>query len=338
MGSSTIKDVAKLAGVSIASVSRVINKNYTVGPEIEQKVLNAIKILNYYPNSVARSLKSNTTYTIGFVVSDISNNYFTVLSKAIEDVIESQHYNLIVCSTDGKKDKEYTYLKLLLEKKVDGIILNTTGENDSFIASLSKKIPIVLCHRKINAKDFKGDLLDSDNINGVYSLTKHLISFGHRKIGIINGLQNVSTGKERFEGFKKAMQEIGIDVNNNYKFRFDEDFSLEGGYQGAAELMKLKDKPTAVIAMNNEMMVGALKYFRTHNINIPDTFSVASYGDIINADLLYVQPSIVTLNPWVIGKKMGELIMERIETQNDIDNREIRYVPQLIPGNGVKMI
>jgi DNA-binding LacI/PurR family transcriptional regulator len=338
VGDITIKDVAKAAGVSVATVSRVVNKNYYVSPDLKEKVLDVIHRLGYYPNSVARSLKKEKTNTIGFLVSNISNNYFTSLSKAVEDVIQSRNYNLIVCSTDDRKDREYAYLKLLLEKKVDGLILNTTGENDDFIASLSEKLPVVLISRKIDKKNFKGDLVDSDNINGAYSLTQHLISLGHRKIGIINGLQKVSTGKERFEGFKKAMQEIDINVNNNYKYRYDEDFSLEGGYQGASKLMGSDDRPTAVVIMNNEMILGALKYFRTHDIDIPEVVSVASYGDIINSDLLYVHPSIVTLNPWVIGKKLADLIIERIEQKNDIGNREIRYASQLIPGNGVKII
>ena len=338
MGDITIKDVARAAGVSLATVSRVINKNYYVSPELESKVSEAITKLGYYPNSVARSLKLTSTNTIGFLVSDISNGYFTTLSKAIEDVIQAKDYNLIVCSTDNKKEKEYAYLKLLLEKKIDGLILNTTGENDDFIASMSDKLPIVLCNRKISRKNFRGDLVDSDNINGAYMLTQHLISMGHRKIGIINGIQKVSTGIERFEGFRKAMREIGIEVKEGYKYRLDEDFGLEGGYQGASKLMSMEDRPTAIIIMNNEMMLGALRYFRANNVSIPETVSIAAYGEIVNADLLYVQPSIVSLNPYVIGKNLAELMIERIENRNDISNREIKYVPQLIPGTGVKKI
>lgn len=144
MGNVTIKDVAKLAGVSIATVSRVINDNYYVSPEIKEKVLQAIEDLDYYPNYVARSLKSEKTNSIGFLVSDISNTYFTTMAKALEDVIHKKNYSLIVCSTEDKKEKELAYLKLLISKKVDGLILNTTGKNDELIAELSKQLPIVL--------------------------------------------------------------------------------------------------------------------------------------------------------------------------------------------------
>lgn len=334
----TVKDVAKAAGVSIATVSRVINNNYFVSKDLEQKVMNAIKQLNYYPNSVARSLKNKSTLTIGFLVSDISNNFFTIMSRAIEDVIQQHSYSLLVCSNDNKQEKEYAYLKLLLEKKVDGIIINTTGKNDEFISDISKKIPIVLCGRKITDPNFIGDFVDSDNISGSYDLTSHLINLGHRKIGIINGLTSVSSGSERFEGFQKAMKMIGMDIDSDYKYKYDGSFDIEGGYKGAAKLMESDDHPTAIVVTNNEMSTGALKYFRTHNIRIPEDVSIASFGNIVNEDLLFVQPSCVRMNTWIMGKKQAELIVERIETKNQLPNREIRYSTQLIVGNGVKQI
>lgn len=334
----TIKDVAKVAGVSIATVSRVINNNPFVNKDLEHKVLSVIKQLNYYPNSVARSLKNRSTLTIGFLVSDISNNFFTKMSRAIEDVIQLHNYNLLVCSTDNKQKKEYEYLQLLLGKKVDGIIINTTGKNDEFISEISKRIPIVLCGRKINNPNFIGDFVDSDNISGSYDLTSHLINLGHRKIGIINGLTSVSSGSERFEGFQKAMKMIGIDIDNDYKYKYDGTFDMDGGYKGVAKLMESDDQPTAIVITNNEMSIGALKYFRIHNIRIPEDISIASFGNIVNDDLLFVKPSCVKMNTWIMGKKQGELIIERIESKNQLPNREIRYSTPLIVGNGVKQI
>ena len=337
MGSSTIKDVAKLAGVSTATVSRVINKNYYVSPDIEEKVENAIVQLGYYPNSVARSLKNDSTHTIGLVVSDMSNNYFTTIAKEVERAIEKDKYNIIVCSTDNKKEREKDYLELLMSKKVDGFVINTTGKNDEFIANLSKSIPIVLINRKVNNKNLRGDFIDSNNVEGGYSLAAHLLSLGHRKIAVINGDLSVSTGVERFEGFVRAMQEVGICVEDDYKYRYDGDFTIEAGYQGAAKIMSSSDKPTAVVVMNNSMAIGALKYFKAYQINIPQDISIVSYGDIENIDLLYVQPSIVTLNAWIIGNQAGKMILDRI-SDSDINNRDIIYTPQLVVGNGVRSI
>lgn len=331
----TIKDVAKHAEVSIATVSRVINKNYYVSPETSEKVLQAIDKLNYYPNSVARSLKNNSTLTIGFLVSDISNGYFISVIRAVEDIVSKENYNIIVCSTSDKMEEELVYLKLLMSKQVDGMVINTSGKNDDFIASLSKQMPIVLLNRKISRNGFKGDLIDSDNTQGAYALTSHLLSLGHRKIGVINGNLAVSTGSERFSGFKKAMLEAGVEVDDGYQYRYDGDFTTDSGFKGAAKLMEMEDRPTAVLTMNNAMTIGAIKYFRANGIEIPGHVSVACYGNIDNIELMYIQPSIVTLNPVTIGHKIGEFILERIK-DDKLSNREFIYSPQLVTGNAVK--
>ncbi|MDN5276207.1 MAG: hypothetical protein PWR01_172 [Clostridiales bacterium] len=338
MADVTIKDVAKRAGVSIATVSRVINNNYYVSPEIREKVLRAIEELNYYPNSVARSLKNDsTTHTIGFLVSDISNNYFTIMAKAVEEVVHKEGYSLIVCSTNDVKKRELVYLKLLISKKVDGLILNTTGENDDFIATLSERLPIVLVNRRVYNQNFRGDFIDSDNIEGTYKLVTYLLSMGHRKIGVINGTLSVSTGRERFKGFERAMSEVGIFVDESYPYRYDGDFTMESGYQGAAKMVNMHQKPSAIVIMNNVMAIGALKYFRANNIRVPEDVSIVAYGNIDNSDLLYVQPTIVTLDPWSIGNKAGEMILERIKNRN-MGNREVIFVPQLVEGNSVKKL
>jgi DNA-binding LacI/PurR family transcriptional regulator len=341
MSNVTIKDVAQLASVSIATVSRVLNKNYYVSPDLESKVTAAIEQLGYYPNSVARSLKNQSTMTIGFLVSDISNNFFTNIFRAIEDSIREYHYNLLVCNTDHDKEREYDYLQLMLEKKVDGIIINTTGFNDDFISSISERIPVALCSRRIMTAEFKGDLVDSDNIRGSYDLTSHLISLGHTKIGIVNGPIHVSSAIERLEGFQKAMGEIGIKVDQNYPYYFNGNFSVDGGFQCAKKLLSRNDPPTAIVFMNNEMAAGALRYCRLNNIDVPDSVSIASYDRIVNDDLLYVHPCFVTMEPLEIGKKLAELIVERIQNKDkasDIPNREIRLLSHLVVGNGTKRI
>lgn len=333
----TIKDIAKHAGVSIATVSRVINDNYNVSQDIKDRVDQAINELNYYPNFVARSLKSDSTFTIGFVVSNISNKYFTSIAKALEDVVKKKGYNIIFCSTEHQKKKELDCLMLLMSRKIDGLLINTTGENDEFISTLSQKIPVILLDRKISNAMFKGDCIVSNDIQGGYDLTQHLLSMGHRKIAVINGKLNVSTGSERFEGFRSAMSEVGIDVDNNYVYRYDGDFTSESGYQAASKLMSLSERPTAIVSMNNEMTIGALRYFKSSNINVPEDISIASYGNMDNLDLMYIQPSVVTLNLWSLGTKAGEMILERIN-DNDTGNREVIFASQLIIGNGVKPV
>jgi LacI family transcriptional regulator len=221
---------------------------------------------------------------------------------------------------------------------VDGLVINTTGKNNEYIADLSKEIPIILVNRKIkDLNKIKCDFIDSDNNQGCYSITLHLLSNGHRKIGVINGPQDISTGVERYEGFKRAMNQFGITVDKDYKYQFFGDFTMESGYQGTSYLMSLVDKPTAILAMNNATALGVLKYTRIQKISIPEELSLASYGNIENIELLYVKPSIVTLDPWMIGNKVGEMIIERIN-DNEQPNRSIIYVPSLEVGDGVKII
>lgn len=332
----TIKAVARDAGVSIATVSRVLNKNYTVSPELEARVLNSIKKLNYYPNSVARSLKNDSTHSIGLIVSDISNDFFCALARSIEDIIMRQNYNLIVCSTDGQREKELSYIQLLLGKKVDGLIINTTGKNDTPISVASHNVPIVLCGRKISQPEFLGDFVDSDNESGSYTLTRHVIEKGHRRIAIINGQMLVSSAQERLRGFARAMETIGIDVDESYCYYVEGNFNqFDSGYNAAKQLMEMDVPPTAIITMNNLLCTGAMRYCHDHGIRIPENVSLCSYGRMQNSDLLYVEPSYVIMDPFTIGRRIGEQMLERIASKNELPNREIRYSATLVEGDGV---
>ncbi len=329
----TIKDVAKHAGVSVATVSRVVNNNYYVSPEVARTVVQAISELKYVPNLVARSLKKDATFSLGVLVSDITNNYFIEMAKAVEDIVSKQGYSLIVCSTENSRKRELAYLELLISRKIDGLILNTTGENDEYVVGLSRKIPVVAINRKIKDTGFRGDLVDSNSIQGAYELTTHLLDLGHRKIFVLNGSLSVSTGRERFAGFQKAMREVGIKVTDNYPYRYDGNFTLEAGYQGAAAWARLADRPTAMIVMNNMMTVGALKYIQTHGIRVPEEMSIVSYERIENIELFSVQPTIAASDPSLMGGKVAELMLERIQSSG-LNNREIVFQPKLLIGNG----
>lgn len=335
MESVTIKDIARQAGVSIATVSRVVNKNDYVSEEVEKRVRKVIDELGYVPNNVARSLKIEATLTIGFVVSDIGNMYFTAVAKALEDTIHADRYNLIVCSTEGEKEKELEYLNLLMGKKVDGLVLNTSGKNNEMLADLSHKIPIVLINRKINHINFVGDVVNSNNYDGAYDLASNLLENGHEKIAMINGDLALSTAKERFEGVMAALKEHGISFDQ--KYYYEGDFSWATGTQGAKYFLELKQPPTAIIAMNNMIAIGMMKYFVNNHIRVPEDISLAVYGNIENSELLFTKPSYVTLNPIFVGKKAGKMLIERIHNSK-MPNREIIFTPKLVIGNSVLKI
>jgi len=330
----SIKTVADKAGVSTATVSRVINGNYYVAPETKQKVLDTIEELNYYPNLLARGLKNDTTYTIGYVVSDIANDYFTSALKRIENVANDKGYNIIVCSTDNKSDRELSYLKMLLSKKIDGVIINTTSYNDDFIADMSQNIPTVLIERKIRNEKFRGDFVGYDNFGSLYSLTKHLLSVGHRRIAVVNGLMRLDNSRERYEGVIAATREYGLPDDN--VCRYDGDNTIYSGFEAVKYFLSLPCKPTALIAMNNSMLIGVMKYTRMHDVKIPDDISIAVYGNIANPEVLYVMPTCLYCDAAVLGMTSIELLLKRIESQQYTTNHETMLTPQLQISESIK--
>lgn len=334
----TIKDVAREAGVSIATVSRVVNGTASVDPNLVTRVDLAVKTLQYTPNNVARSLKTSSTSIIAFLVSNISDPFFITIGRGIEDYIKDYGYNLMVCSVENSQEKELSYLRLLKKKMVDGIILNTTGLNNNAIEELSRHIPMVLSNRRISSSLFKGDFVDNDNFGGIRDLTHHLLSLGHTKIGYINGPEYLSTAKERLKGFISAMEEHGLSVNSEYPYKHTGYFTFQDGYCGAQALMSLPDPPTALVLMSSELALGAMDYFVGHGIRIPEDLSIVCFGDIMNRNLLYVIPTIASTNLIGIGNKMGELLMERIQAKGDMANREICFTTQITYGNSARQL
>lgn len=332
----TIKDIARQAGVSIATVSRVINRNETVNPDLAAKVMDIIHATGYYPNLVARSLKVSHTKTIALVVSDISNEYFAQMSISIDRAIRPDGYSLIVCSAinDGKAEREY--LQLLLEKQVEGIIINTSGFNSDYIASISRQIPVVLLHRKVENTEFHGDWIDTDIYTSAYELTKLLIDKGHRRIAVMSGPLRLSTGRMRYEGYRDAMRAHGLPAPDSGPDYYEDEFTVEAGYRGARYFMRQKCPPTAIVIMHGETTVGALRYFREHAIRVPDDVSFVSIDNIPNSDLLFIRPYQYNMQSETIGRRTAQLILERIRAGNELANRELCFSMPIIPGESVK--
>lgn len=335
----TMKDIANHCGISVATVSRVLNENYYVSPEIKEQVLRAMKELHYSPNYTARSLKCNKSGMIGYITSDISNSYHITIAKAIEDVVKSSNYNLIVCSTNNKNDSEEKYLKLLTSRNVDALVLNSCGENDPLILEINQFIPMVLVNRKLNTPEFHGDLADCNNILGIYLLTKDLLLHGHKKILLIEGPAKLSNVRERFLGFQTAMQEFGFSVQDDYPFRFEGDFSIQSGINAIDFVQSIpsENRPTAIIGTNNLTTIGAMKGALNHNLSVPLDISIVGFNSIENIELMHFQPTVAAFNPYQIGHAAGTAILERIH-DNSIENRTFIFPPTLIQGNSVSKL
>ncbi|THF73403.1 LacI family DNA-binding transcriptional regulator [Cohnella fermenti] len=315
MSKATIKQVAREAGISTATVSRVLNDSGYVSDEIKKRVLEAVAKLNYRPSAVARSLKQDKTYMIGIIVPDISNPYFMGISRGIEDVVGPEGFQLLFCSSEENPAKESKQLRLLLEKRVDAIVLATSGGNESVVRGVWEAgVPIVLIDRKLELDNgVRLDLVAEDNVDGAYQLTRKLLQDGYRRIGVVNGPIRVSTGKERYEGVLKAMREFALPWE---PLVFNGEFTAEGGSRAVAEFLASDHPPAAIVSLNNRMSLGVLLEIVRHGLRIPDDLAVASFGEV-EAGSLLKRPALyyTEQNPNAMGRKTGEILLARIRRE-----------------------
>ena len=306
-----IHDVARAAGVSIATVSRVINNNYPVDPDTRERVNRAIRDIGYYPDAAARTMRGNNSFVIGYVVSDISNSHFTVIAKAIEEIAGRNDYGMLVCSTGGDAKLEEYYLRTLMSRKISTLVINATGENDELIAAISRTLPVILIYRQLHNESFQGDFVGSDDFDGAYRLGKLAVEHGHRRIGLVCGPSSLNTGTERRRGFETALAEAGVRLPESLVY--EGDFYRESGIKGAEKLLSGRAKPpTLLAAMNNAMAMGVMTYIRSAGLTVPADLSFLSFGDIHNRELLYFQPTVLSQNPHEIGSVVGRLLLSRL--------------------------
>ncbi len=315
MSKATIKQVAAAAEVSTATVSRVLNESGYVSEEIRERVVAAVRQLNYQPSAIARSLKQDKTFMIGVIVPDISNPYFMGISKGVEDMVGTEGFQLMFCSSDENPEKEQRLLNLLQEKRVDAILLATAGGNDSLIMRLSESgLPIVLVDRRLDSEDAGKhlDLVAEDNTEGAFRLTSKLLEEGHVNIGVVNGPKSSSTGRERFQGVLKSMSEYGLESK---PLVFNGGFSTEDGIRAVQTFSTAEVRPTAIVSLNNRMSLGVLLQIVRSGLKIPEDMAVASFGEVeagpllIESGLYYIDQ-----HPYEMGVKAGELLLRRIRS------------------------
>jgi LacI family transcriptional regulator len=313
----TIKDIAKELNVSIATVSRVLNNRGYASSEVKKRVFAAAKKLNYQPNAIARSLKMDQTNTIGVIIPDISNPFFMKISKGIEDTVHKSGYHLIFASANENPKKEKEMLKVFFEKRVDAIVLATSGENEETINRIkSSGVPIILIDRKISNPKLGLDYVIEDNEEGAYQLTNYLIEKGHRRIGLINGSLSVSSGIERYMGYKRALKENGMIENPELVYYGN--FTQDDGYKATGKFLKFSNRPTAIISFNNTMAFGVLLQLTQQGISNFEDLVIASYGEN-EATQLFRSPKIISIkqSPYEMGVRVGEIIINRL-----VDNIE----------------
>lgn len=322
----TIEDVARLANVSIATVSRVINNQGGVRRVTEERILKAISDLGYIRSALARSMKRKETNTIGIIVPDIKNPFFPLVVAGIEQKAREKGYYTILSSTNESPKVEEEIVQIFIERGVDGVILTTANENGEHIKLLQEQgIPVVAVDRAI--KQFEIDTVLVDNINGSYQAVQHLIMQGHQKIAIICGPQDTTPGLERFLGYKKALAEFNISIDHRYVIQGD--FMETSGYRAAQELFSLEDRPTAIFSSNNLMTIGCVKALMDLDWKLGEEVSFIGFDDVDIATFVRPKLSVVSRPMTAIGEIAFQLLHERIGFKGDLPKRQYLLSPEL---------
>lgn len=305
----TIKDIAKMANVSIATVSRVINGTGPVAQKTEKRIHEIIKELNYVPNNVARSLVKQSSRTIGVIVADITNPFYAEIIRAIQDQADEDGYSVISCNSDEDMEKEKQCIQMLLENQVSGIIFaGGRGKDDYYnahVREVAKKIPVVLANEYLDGENIYS--IVCNKAKGAYEAVSCLIQMGHRRIGIINGYQEYKPSIEKLRGYKKALKEAGIPYRESYvKYG---DYHIDGGEKHVEELMMQEEPPTAILAANDLMAMGAVRALKHLGYRVPEDISVIGFDDIRMNQ--YTQPELSSVRQEMT--KQGHLAVKILD-------------------------
>lgn len=323
----TIKDIAKEANVSIATVSRVINnKSEGMSLETREKILEIMKRNKYIPSNLARGLVTRKTNIIGLILPDINNPFFPGIARGAEDASNKYGYNIILCNTDDDPKKEKTYIQILKEKCVDGIIYTSTLDSTSENMRLFKeyKIPFVFMDRIINSDEIP--FVCTNGEDGMFKVVEYLIENGHTEIAYIAG-EKKSPFNNRFEGYKKALIKHNISLNHNLVKNGD--YKLDGGKKCLEELLESGERFTAVACENDLMAIGALEILRDRGIDVPREVSITGYDDIFLTNVTCPKITTVAQPIYDMGYKAVELLIKTINNEY-IENNKIILESELV--------
>lgn len=330
----TIKDVAKLAGVSTTTVSHVINKTRFVAEDTSKAVWDAIQQLNYSPSAVARSLKVNTTKSIGMIITTSEAPYFAEIVLAVEEHCYQQGYSLFLCNTQNEPEKIQNHLDMLIKKRVDGVLVMCSEyTRDSLELFNGTNIPMVVMDRG-KADDHSDRILDN-SFEGGYLATQHLIENGHKDIGVIAGHLSKTLSKERYEGFLKAMHEANLPVRQEWIY--EGDFEPESGFEQMNNLLRLEKLPTAIFCFSDTIALGAISALSEKGLSVPSDMSIIGYDNIHSSR--FYSPPLTTIHQSKsrLGVKALNILLERIKIdKTQYQPQTIEFHPELVLRRSVR--
>lgn len=322
----TMRDVAEHAGVSVTTVSHVLNESRYVSDELRERVQTAMHQLGYKRNLLARGLRRGQTFTLGMIVGFSFNPFFFEVARGVEAASYEQDYNVILGNAEGNPDKEFHYINVLIEKQVDGLVLATAGIHAEHIEMLHTwQVPFVLVDREIPSAE--ADLIRTDHESGAWQAANHLTELGHRRIACITGPLDIQNTTYRLKGYEKALTDAGIPVDTDLIVTGD--WNYDSGYQLARELLDRAAPPTAIFAFNDIMAVGAMRAIIESGRRVPDDVAVVGFDDIPLAS--YAIPSLTTVRQpmQALGRVAVTRLFERMENP-DLPAEKFIMQPELV--------
>ncbi len=315
-----IKAVAKKAGVSVATISRVLNHPEAVAPDTREHILNVMESLNYTPNWFARGLKLNRTSVIALFIPDILDLGYMEIAKGVEDVAHQKNYNIMLCTTEEDRNKEKGYIEDFMARKVDGIILVSSSLNKNDLTQIKKQeVPVVLVGK--NEGLIGENIVYTDYITATAEAVKHMIEVGHRKLGMIYGSRPKVENMDKREGFMKTITEEGLIYQPEHIV--EEENSIEGGYLGASKLLNLKDRPEAIFVTSDIMAIGAMEKIKQSGLKIPQDIAVVGFDNLKISG--YIEPKLTTVAKpmYRMGLIAARLLFDLMEDEGDGEPQEI---------------
>ena len=330
-----MRDVAAASGASLASISALLNGTARVGPDTARRIREAIEQTGYRHNAVARSLKTGISKTIGMVVTDVTNPFFTDLVAALQPRLQAAGYAAMLSCGAGEADDQRDDIALLLQRQVDGLVLAPSADDASVRKVLAAPpVPVVLVDRTLPGAGI--DSVAMDNHAAAFQLTTHVIGCGHRRIAHVSGPVGTSTGRERREGHLAALAAAGIPGGE--EATCDGGFREDGGRRAASDLLAGPDRPTAIFAANNQMAIGVMRALRDAGLSCPDDVSVACIDDFPWAEAFNPRLTTVAQPVEEMAAQVTAMLLDRLGPGRDAPAREVRVPGRLIVRDSIALI
>jgi LacI family transcriptional regulator len=325
----TIKDIAIALGLSTSTVSRALRDSYEISPATKKIVLEYAEQINYRPNPIALSLKEKRSHSIGVIVCEIANSFFSQTINGIESIAYSKGYNVIISQSHESYDREVIDLNYLASRSIDGLLLSVSAETENFshIQSLHDRgFPIVFFDRAVESINTHKVIVD--NNKGAFDATEHLIKSGYHRIANLAGSPHLSITKDRIKGYRKAIETNGLHYEEAYT-----QYCLHGGMvyeeveKALDNMMALTYKPDAIVASTDKLTTNCIRYFKSKNIRVPEDVALIGFSNLDIADLLSPSLSVVRQPAFAMGQIATELLLKMIESKRGVSEFENRVLP-----------